>query len=154
LLVLDNFEQVAEAGPLIADLLSAVAVLRVLVTSRAPLRVRGEREYVVGPLALDADADAASPADLARAPAVRLFVQRVVELQPDFRLTAANGRAVTQICHRVGFNSLSHFTTTFRQHTGFSPSAYRRRKDWEQEAFRFGPITDRLVHQPNKRLSL
>ena len=49
---------------------------------------------------------------------------------------------VTQICHRVGFNSLSHFTTTFRQHTGLSPSAYRRRKDWEQEAFRFGSITD------------
>lgn len=61
---------------------------------------------------------------------------------------------VTQICHRVGFNSLSHFTTTFHQHTGMSPSAYRRRKDWEQDALRFGPMTDQLVHQPNKRLSL
>jgi len=101
LLVLDNFEQVLDAAPLIADLLSAVDVLRVLATSRAPLRVRGEREYVVGPLALEADADAASPADLARAPAVRLFVERVAELQPDFRLTAANGRAVTEICHRL-----------------------------------------------------
>jgi hypothetical protein len=35
-----------------------------------------------------------------------------------------------------------------------SPSAYRRRRDWEQDAFRFGEITDRLVHQPNKRMSL
>lgn len=61
---------------------------------------------------------------------------------------------VTQICHRVGFNSLSHFTTTFRQHTGMSPSAYRRQRDWEQDALRFGPMTDQLVHQPNKRLSL
>ncbi len=55
LLVLDNFEQVLDAAPLVADLLIAVATLRVLVTSRAPLRVRGEREYAVGPLALDVD---------------------------------------------------------------------------------------------------
>ena len=67
LLVLDNFEQVLDAAPLVADLLTSVAALRVLVTSRAPLRVRGEREYAVGPLALDADVDATSPADLARA---------------------------------------------------------------------------------------
>ena len=66
LLVLDNFEQVLDAAPLVADLLTSVASLRVLVTSRAPLRVRGEREYAVGPLALEADADAMSPADLAR----------------------------------------------------------------------------------------
>ena len=55
LLVLDNFEQVLDAAPLVADLLTSVASLRVLVTSRAPLRVRGEREYAVGPLALEVD---------------------------------------------------------------------------------------------------
>ncbi len=101
LLVLDNFEQVLDAAPLVADLLAAVAPLRVLATSRAPLRVRGEREYAVGPLALDADADATSPADLARAPAVRLFVERVRDVQPDFRLTSANGPTVTAICRRL-----------------------------------------------------
>jgi predicted ATPase/DNA-binding XRE family transcriptional regulator len=101
LLVLDNFEQVLDAAPLVADLLSAVAALRVLVTSRAPLRVRGEREYAVGPLALDMEADATSPADLARVPAVRLFVERVRDVQPDFRLTAANGPTVTAICRRL-----------------------------------------------------
>ncbi len=79
---------------------------------------------------------------------IGLRIERAKDLLRDSELT------ITQICHRVGFNSLSHFTTTFRQHTGFSPSAYRRRRDWEQEAFRFGPITDRLVHQPNKRMSL
>ena len=68
LLVLDNFEQVLDAAPLVAELLTAVAALRVLVTSRAPLRVRSEREYAVGPLALKVDVDARSPADLARAP--------------------------------------------------------------------------------------
>ena len=101
LLVLDNFEQVLDAAPLVADLLTSVAALRVLVTSRAPLRVRGEREYTVGPLALDVDVDATSPANLARSPAVRLFVERVRDVQPDFRLTSANGPTVTAICRRL-----------------------------------------------------
>jgi predicted ATPase/transcriptional regulator with XRE-family HTH domain len=100
-LVLDNFEQVLEAAPLVADLLSSVASLRVLVTSRAALHVRGEREYLVGPLPMDVNAEAMSPADLARAPAVRLFVERVRDVQPDFRLTAANGPTVTTICRRL-----------------------------------------------------
>jgi predicted ATPase len=101
LLVLDNFEQLLDAAPLIADLLAAVASLRLLVTSRAPLRVRGEREYAVGPLALEADSETMSPADLARSPAVRLFVERVRDVQPDFRLTAANGPTVAAICRRL-----------------------------------------------------
>ena len=101
LLLLDNFEQILDAAPLVADLLASVAPLRVLVTSRAPLRVRGEREYAVGPLALDPNVDATSPADLARAPAVRLFVERVRDAQPDFRLTPANGPTVTAICRRL-----------------------------------------------------
>src|SRR5262249_1702192 len=61
LLVLDNFEHLLDAAPLVADLLTAVPSLRLLVTSRAPLHVRGEREYLVGPLALEAAADATSP---------------------------------------------------------------------------------------------
>ena len=101
LLVLDNFEQVLDAAPLVVALLPSVAALRVLVTSRAPLRVRGEREYPVGPLALDSDLDTGSPDDPARSPAVRLFVERVRDVQPDFRLTSANGPTVTAICRRL-----------------------------------------------------
>ena len=101
LLILDNFEQVLDAAPGIADLLTSVTSLRLLVTSRAPLRVRGEREYALGPLRLDAGSEGLAPADLARAPAVRLFLERVREVQPDFRLTAANGAAVTAICRRL-----------------------------------------------------
>ena len=101
LLVLDNFEQVLDASPLVVDLLSSVASLRVLATSRAPLRVRGEREYTVGPLALDMDVDAMSPADMARCPAVRLFVERVRDVEPGFRLTSTNGPTVTAICRRL-----------------------------------------------------
>jgi predicted ATPase/DNA-binding XRE family transcriptional regulator len=101
LLVLDNFEQVLDAAPLVADLLAAVAALRILATSRAPLRLRGEREYAVGPLALEAGVEAMPLADLARSPAVRLFVERVRDVQPDFRLTPANGPTVTAICRRL-----------------------------------------------------
>jgi transcriptional regulator with XRE-family HTH domain len=101
LLVLDNFEHLLDAAPLVADLLTSVPSLRLLVTSRAPLHVRGEREYVVGPLALQAASDATSPADLARVPAVRLFVERVRDVRPDFRLTPANGPTVAAICRRL-----------------------------------------------------
>jgi predicted ATPase/transcriptional regulator with XRE-family HTH domain len=101
LLVLDNFEQVLEAAPLLADLLAAVAALRILATSRAPLRLRGEREYALGPLALEADEEGMPLADLARSPAVRLFVERVRDVQPDFRLTPANVPTVTAICRRL-----------------------------------------------------
>jgi len=101
LLVLDNFEQVLDAAPPVADLLTSVPMLRALVTSRAPLRVRGEREYVVGPLELETASDETSPTEVACAPAVRLFVERVRDVQPDFRLTAANGPTVTAICRRL-----------------------------------------------------
>ena len=101
LLVLDNFEQVLDAAPVIATLLTSISALRLLVTSRAPLRLRGEREYALGPLALEAGSEAMSPADLARLPAVRLFMERVREGQPDFRLSAANSPIVTAICRRL-----------------------------------------------------
>jgi predicted ATPase/DNA-binding XRE family transcriptional regulator len=100
LIVVDNFEHVLDAASLIADLLTSVP-LRVLVTSRAPLRVRGEREYAVGSLELEAGSEGMPPADLARVPAVRLFVERVRDVQPGFRLTAANGPTVTEICRRL-----------------------------------------------------
>jgi predicted ATPase/DNA-binding XRE family transcriptional regulator len=101
LLVLDNFEQVLDAAPLVTDLLSSVASLRVLATSRAPLRVRGEREYAVGPLALGTGPDAMSPDELARSPAVRLFIERARDGQPDFQLTPANGPTIAAICRRL-----------------------------------------------------
>jgi predicted ATPase/DNA-binding XRE family transcriptional regulator len=101
LLVLDNFEHMLAAAPLVAELLTSVRSLRVLVTSRAPLHIRGEREYPVGPLPLPGASDAMSPADLARVPAVRLFVERVRDVDANFRLTPANGRTVTAICQRL-----------------------------------------------------
>jgi predicted ATPase/DNA-binding XRE family transcriptional regulator len=101
LMLLDNFEHVLGAAPLVADLLTSVSTLRLLVTSRAALHVRGEREYAVGPLALQVDSETLSPADLARCPAVRLFVERARDMRPDFRLTSANGRIIIGICRRL-----------------------------------------------------
>ncbi|MBI3647736.1 MAG: helix-turn-helix transcriptional regulator [Actinobacteria bacterium] len=75
---------------------------------------------------------------------IGLRIQRAVELLRDTELS------ITEICSRVGFNSLSHFATTFRRHTGLAPSAYRRRLDWEQNAHRFSPATDPLVHRPKR----
>lgn len=59
--------------------------------------------------------------------------------------------SVTQVCHRSGFNSLSHFITTFRHHTGMSPSQYRRMVDWQQDAGRFGQETEALMKQGRRR---
>jgi predicted ATPase/DNA-binding XRE family transcriptional regulator len=101
LLVLDNFEHVLEAGSLVGELLSAVPSLRALVTSRAPLHLRGERQFAVDPLALNIASDTTSPTDFARAPAVHLFVERLRDVQPDFRLTSANGPTVAAICRRL-----------------------------------------------------
>ena len=101
LLVLDNFEQLIDAAPFVAELLTSVASLRFLMTSRALLHVRGEREYALGPLAMEPSSEEMSPADLARLPPVRLFVERVRDVQPQFRLTSANGSTVTAICRRL-----------------------------------------------------
>ena len=101
LMVLDNCEHVLDAAPLVAAVVRSATSLRLLATSRAPLRVRGEREYAVGPLAMGADSTGMSPADLIRSPAVRLFVERARDVQPAFRLTSANGSTVSAICRRL-----------------------------------------------------
>jgi predicted ATPase/DNA-binding XRE family transcriptional regulator len=101
LLVIDNFEHVLDMSTLVVHLLMSVPTLRVLATSRAPLRVRGEREYAVGPLALDADFTIGSLDDLARSAALRLFVERARDVRPDFEVTALNAQTVSAICRRL-----------------------------------------------------
>jgi non-specific serine/threonine protein kinase len=99
LLVLDNFEQVVEASPLIARLLAACPRLTALVTSRVLLHVSGEHDYPVPPLALP---DPAVPAaELAGAEAVRLFVDRARAADPAFCLSPENAAAVAAICARL-----------------------------------------------------
>jgi predicted ATPase len=99
LIVMDNFEQVLDAAPLVADLLQRAPGLRVLVTSRVVLRVRGEREWRVEPLRVPPPGS--TLAALAENPAVRLFVDRVRDVQPGFRLDIGNAAAVAELCRRL-----------------------------------------------------
>jgi len=99
LLVLDNFEQVLGAAPAVADLLQRVPGLRVLVTSRVVLRLRGEQEWRVDPLGVPPPGS--TLAVLAEAPAVRLFVDRARDVQPGFMLTSQNAAAVAELCRRL-----------------------------------------------------
>jgi predicted ATPase/class 3 adenylate cyclase len=128
LLLLDNFEQVLAAAPLVADLLAAAPRLKVLVTSRALLRLRGEKSFPVPPLTappavdgqwLRVDGPAKSKTGIlsgpstmhhrlaqrapaiSQYPAVELFIQRARDAQPDFAVTNENAPAVAEICHRL-----------------------------------------------------
>ncbi|HUQ79309.1 MAG TPA: adenylate/guanylate cyclase domain-containing protein [Patescibacteria group bacterium] len=116
LLVLDNFEQVIDGAPMVADLLRRAPSLTVIVTSRAPLRVSGEQEYPVPGLPAPRDLlaltdlekinlpDADRRLDAAGATqyeAVRLFIARAVGVRPDFRVTNDNAPAVAGIAARL-----------------------------------------------------
>jgi predicted ATPase/class 3 adenylate cyclase len=100
--VVDNFEQVTEAGPVLEELLGAAPGLRTMVTSRVVLSLAGEQEYAVPPLPVP---DAARlPRDLAAlgaVGAVRLFCERAVAVSPRFALTEENAPAVAEICARL-----------------------------------------------------
>ena len=101
LLVLDNFEHVLRAAPGIADLLEFCPGLMVLVTSRAPLLVRGEQEYPVAPLELPPSTLSPAPEEVAGSPSGRLFVERARAASPAFELTRENALAVAAICWRL-----------------------------------------------------
>jgi predicted ATPase/DNA-binding CsgD family transcriptional regulator len=104
LLLIDNFEQVISAAPLLTELLSACSELKLLVTSRETLRVRGEQEFPVSPLQISDRAlipDRASVETLLQYPGIALFVQQAQASQPEFQLTAENGAAVAEVCARL-----------------------------------------------------
>jgi predicted ATPase/class 3 adenylate cyclase len=101
LLVLDNFEQVSAAAPLIAELLAAAPKLRILVTSREALHLYGEHEYAVPPLELPDMARLPALARLSQYEAVRLFIERARAVKPAFALTDDSAAAVAEICYRL-----------------------------------------------------
>jgi predicted ATPase/DNA-binding XRE family transcriptional regulator len=101
LLILDNFEHLLEAAVEVAGLLESCPGLVVLVTSRAPLRVRGEQEYPVPPLALPSATQNPSEADILMAPSGRLFLERARAVSSGFAITEGNAGDVAAICWRL-----------------------------------------------------
>ncbi len=103
LLVLDNFEQIVAAAPLVGRLLRELPDLKVVVTSRILLRVYGETDYAVPPLGLPAANDQGpwTAEEAAKFEAVRLFVERAVAAQPSFALTDENASAIVAIVRRL-----------------------------------------------------
>ncbi|MDQ4075234.1 MAG: adenylate/guanylate cyclase domain-containing protein, partial [Chloroflexota bacterium] len=106
LLLLDNFEQVVEAAPLVAELLATASRLKVLVTSREGLQLRGERRFPLPPLALpDLPSHSCTSRELvvtlSESAAVTLFVERAQAAKPTFTLTPDNALAVVDICRHL-----------------------------------------------------
>src|SRR5215213_1555972 len=101
LLVLDNFEHVVDAAPLVTDLLGAAPGILILDTSRTRLRLSGEHEHVVPPLGLADSGEQVSYEAVAESPAVQLFVARARAVQEAFALTVENAAAVAAICRRL-----------------------------------------------------
>jgi predicted ATPase/DNA-binding CsgD family transcriptional regulator len=97
LLVVDNFEQVMEAAPLLIELLTACPHLTILVTSRSILHLSGEHDFPVPPLAVPGD----GREEIAQSGAVQLFVARARAVRPDFALTDSNAATVAAICRQL-----------------------------------------------------
>ena len=101
LLVLDNFEQVITAAPLLTELLEACHELKLLVTSREVLHLRAEHQFPLPPLGLPNLTHLPASDALAKYAAVDLFLQRAQAVKPGFRLTSANASSVAEICTRL-----------------------------------------------------
>ncbi|MCC6174017.1 MAG: tetratricopeptide repeat protein [Chloroflexi bacterium] len=101
LLVLDGFDRLQPAATTVSDLLGRCPNLEILVTSRAPLHLRGEHEFPVPPLDVPAAGQPLDGRNLSRVPAVSLFVQRAVDVLPGFTLTDENAVTVAEICRRL-----------------------------------------------------
>jgi predicted ATPase len=126
LLLIDNFEHMVAAAPTLAELLAIAPGLKLLVTSRAALRVYDEHEFPVPPLALPDPKGLPSLETLSQYSAISLFVQRAAAVRPDFKLTDENAAAVAEICARLDGLPLAIELAAARAKL-LSPSAMRAR---------------------------
>jgi predicted ATPase/class 3 adenylate cyclase len=127
LLLVDNLEQVMDAADGISELLQRCSELRIVVTSREALRIRGERRFDVPPMSLPEAAIATvAAAEVADSEAVRLFVERARDMRPDFDLTDDNAGAVAEVCARLDGLPLTIELAVARLEL-FSPDELRER---------------------------
>jgi predicted ATPase len=126
LLILDNFEHLVTAAPVVAELLCFGPGLRIVVTSRAALRIYGEHEFPVPPLAVPDSRSSQPVAVLCQYSGVKLFVQRATAVKPDFEITEENAPAVAEICSRLDGLPLAIELAAARIKL-LSPSAMRAR---------------------------
>jgi predicted ATPase/class 3 adenylate cyclase len=138
LLLLDNFEHLAAAAPLVAELLVTAPHLKALVTSRETLHLYGEREYSVPPLSLP-DLRRLPPIErLTQYEAVRLFIERAQAVRPDFAVTTENAPAVAEICARLDGLPLAIELAAARSKL-FPPKALLARLDKRLQLLTGGP---------------
>jgi predicted ATPase/Tfp pilus assembly protein PilF len=137
LLLVDNFEQVLPAGPQLAELLEACPGVKILVTSRASLHLRAEKELPVPPLAVPPLVDVPDLQPLSQYSAVQLFIQRSQSVKPDFQVTNENAPAVAEICHRLDGLPLAIELAAARNRI-LSPQALLARLDHRFEVLRGG----------------
>ncbi len=149
LLLLDNFEQVLDAAPVVARLLAAAPGLKLLVTSRAVLHLYGEHEVVVPPLALPPPGQAPAVAALLEYGAVRLFGARAQAARADFALTSDDAPIVVEICRRLDGLPLAIELAAARIKF-FSPAALLTRMEQGLQLLTGGP-RDLPVRQQTMR---
>lgn len=126
LLVLDNFEHVADAAPLIADLLVGAPKVHALVTSREHIRLRGEHVYRLEPLALHDGPAAATIDDIERYAALELFVARAHSANPRFQVTAESAALIGDLCRALDGLPLAIELTAARAEVALTPDAMTR----------------------------
>lgn len=148
LLVLDNLEHILDAVPQLGELLNAAAGLRVLSTSQAALRLYGEREYPVRPLALPDLGHLPSAEKLAACPSVILFVETARATDPRFMLDATNAADVARICAQLDGLPLAIELAAARTRI-FSPAGLL-----EQLATRMDILTNRARNVPERHRTL
>jgi predicted ATPase/class 3 adenylate cyclase/Flp pilus assembly protein TadD len=152
LLLLDNFEQVIDAALQVAELLAACSELKILVTSREGLRISGEREYSLPPLALPSLTQLPSLESLSQYAAVELFIQRAQAVKPDFDITNDTAPAVAEICSQLDGLPLAIELAAARIKI-LTPSAMRARLEHRLE-FLTGGARDLPVRQQALRSAI
>ncbi len=150
LMVLDNFEQVVDAGAFLADLLSNCPDLRLIVTSRTPLHITGEQEFPVPPLNLPDSASLTEVSSARQYPSVALFEERAKAATGSFELDTGNVRAVAELCIRLDGLPLAIELAASRVKL-FSPEALLARLgsrlDFLKSSFRDRPARHQTLRQ-------